>query len=336
METSLEEQCNEDSPQFVEVELIRRSAEGRTAESKRKRVYVTEVNGTVTLDLYSGWALEGEEHKFKLEQLPIKVCSFVTLQKLWLSHNNLSELPIQIDQIVNLKELFLHHNSLTEIPSRLFKLSKIEILWISSNHIQEIHPDIYLLKKLRQLHLEHNKIRCYQETLNDLPSLEVLYLNHNEIATLSSEIHKLSNTLKRLYLNNNKLQSIPENICQLDLLEVLNLESNEIVHIPRVFETFKQMIVTNNRAIVNTSNNTNALPRSKVKLSVGGAPPNLQVVQSPKSSRRHSDHGGPSRERVYTDGDIRSSRFSVPSKGGMVIINHEEKDSDNKSTTLPR
>ena len=303
-------------PSFVEVELIRRSADGRNAESKMKKLYVTEVNGIVTLDLYSGWALEGEEHKFKLEYLPSKVCSFVALQRLWLSHNNLSELPVQMDQLVNLKELFLHHNSFKSIPTRLFQLTKLEILWISSNYIREIHPDISLLTKLRQLHLEHNKIKDYQEALNDLPSLEILYLNHNDLTSLSNEIYKLATTLRRLYLNNNKLQYIPDTICHLELLEMLNLEYNEITHIPRNFEAFRQKIESNNKAIVSLNNNS-LVPRSKVKLSVGAAPSNLQVQQS---SRRHSDHGGPpQRERAHTDTELRFSRYSVPSREGMAV-----------------
>jgi Leucine-rich repeat (LRR) protein len=321
-------------PQSVEVELVRRTAEG--IESKKKHLYVTEVNGTVTLDLYSGWALEGEEHKYKLENLPIKVCSFSTLQKLWLSHNNLSGLPVQIDQLVNLKELFLHHNSLKSIPVRAFNLSKLEILWVSSNRLQEVHPDISKLTRLRQLHLEHNKLKEYQEALNDLPSLEVLYLNHNELTSISTEIYKLSKILRRLYLHNNKLSSIPDTICSLTLLETLHLQFNEILHVPRNFESFCHDIEANNKAIVNVSNNAYIVPRSRVKLSVGGAPPNVQSLQIQQASRRHSDHGGPSRERSATDGDkynARSCRYSVPSGGHIDPLSL---DSKTKSATLNR
>jgi len=54
---------------------------------------VSEVNGTRTLDLYSGWDPETEQHKLPLKTLPMKVCSLVNLERLWVSHNKLSALP---------------------------------------------------------------------------------------------------------------------------------------------------------------------------------------------------------------------------------------------------
>ena len=318
--------------EYVELELIRRGTEGGTSEVKLKKVYVTEVNGTITLDLYSGWALEGEEHKFKLQHLPLKVCSFISLEKLWISHNNLSELPGQIDQLVNLRELFLHHNAFTEIPVRLFQLSKIEILWLSSNFISEIHPDITQMKSLRHLHLEHNQIEEFQESLCELPNLEVLYLNHNNIKAISHSVNKLANIIQRLYLHNNKIQFVPETLCELEKLEILYLNNNEIAYVPRNFETYCQKIKTSNKATVQVDHNPYVVPRAKVKLSVGGAAPSIQGLQL-KSSRRHSDIGGTPRDAPQSDGGVRSNRHSVPSSG---ITKEGLENMKSKSATLKR
>ena len=316
------------SPPYVEVELMRRTSQRRDSELLKKRVYVTEVNGTVTLDLYSGWALEGEEHKFKLHQLPIKVCSFTNLQKLWVSHNNLTELPGQIDQLANLKEIYLHHNAFKVVPSRLLKLANLEILWLSSNYITSVPPEINLLTNLRHLHLEHNEITQYQESLNDLPNLSVLYLNHNHLQALSYDIHKLSQTLRRLYLQYNKLQTLPETICTLEKLEILYLENNEINTVPQNFEPFCQKIKTDNKAVIQVSNNPYVTPRSRVKLSVGGAPPNVQGLQISSNTRRHSDYTGPLGDGINPS---RSSRFSVPAGG---ILPDDREDLKKKSSTL--
>lgn len=331
------------TPDFVEVELSRRMGERRGSELKKKRVYLTEVDGVITLDLYSGWELEGEELKFKLLQLPIKVCSFVQLQKLWVSHNSLTELPGQIDQLVNLKEIYLHHNSFTSIPVRLFRLVNLEIVWLSSNQITQVSSEISSLVKLRHLHLEHNQITEYQESLNQLPSLAVLYLNHNLLSFLSYDIHKLSATLKRLYLQHNKLQMLPDTICLLESLEILYLESNEINTVPQGFEAFCQKISAANKAVIQVANNPYIVPRSKVKLSVGGTPPNIQGLQLSISTRRHSDYSGPmGRERSATEGsnNMRSSRYSVPT-GGIVVQppTRETEDEElqrKKSATLNR
>ena len=320
--------------QFVEVELTRNSGEdGSLKEIQRKKVYVTEVSGICTLDLYSGWVLEGEEHKFKLQALPIKVCSFVNIERLWLSHNNLSELPNQFTQLVNLRELFLHHNAFSNIPTQLFRLTKLEILWVSSNMIEEVQPEISQLKSLRQLHLEHNCIQIFQETLCDLPAIEVLYLNHNKLRTISKNINKLANTLRRFYVHNNKIQAIPEAFCLLLKLEILYLQENEIASVPLKFDSFCEVIKTGNNAIVQADNNPFILPRSKVKSSVTGPPPSLQILQLNPTRRYSDDH---CRARSHTESDIKqvrqSHRFSVPT----ATIGKDDIDHTRKSSTIHR
>ncbi len=317
----------------VEVEMYRSiGPTGDKIESQKKVVYETEVNGVRTLDLYSGWAVEGEEHKFKLQRVPVKVCSLVLLEKLWLSHNDLRDLPLQLDQLVNLRELFLHYNSFKTIPSCVFRLLKLEILWLSSNELKEVPPQISQLKALRQLHLEHNNLDQFQESLCDLPSLEVLYLNHNYLVSFSSNINNLAKTLRRLYLNMNKITTIPETICFLEKLEILYLHDNRIAVVPpSKFDVFCSKLKETNNAIIQVKNNPYVLPR--VKLSVGGPPSTLQIQANP--SRRYSDDF---RQRSLTQPTVSEHRYSVPSVDSMPTGTSSNRDhsSGRKSMTIQR
>ena len=296
-------------PEYVDVELKRH--DGR--EVMRKRVYVTEVNGTRTLDLYPEWCVEGEELKYKLQALPVVICSMTSLECLWVSHNNLSSIPSQIDQLTNLKELFLHHNSLSALPTPICGLHQLQILWLSSNLISEVPLAITQLKSLKRLHLDHNHIKVFPEGLCELTQLEVVYLNHNYLTSICEKLGRLV-SLRRLSLHFNKIASIPEGICQLTSLEALNLQNNEISKVPREFDRFCRQLEDNNKAIVQTANNPFVVPRMKQKLSVTGQPPSVHAL---KASRRHSEQVG-YRDRASTDGEIRASRYSVPFQGAAV------------------
>lgn len=126
-------QLSEDSikspmaPEHVVVEV--KSEE--TGEIVRKIVYVTDVNGTKTLDLYSGWNPDSQQHKLPIKELPPKVCQLVTLERLWVSHNKLSTLPVQVEQMFRLREVYLHKNNFEEIPTSLCRLPSLEILWLN-------------------------------------------------------------------------------------------------------------------------------------------------------------------------------------------------------------
>ena len=323
---------------MVELELTRMGPEDDKIETQKKIVYETEVSGVRTLDLYSGWVVEGEKHKFKLQKIPIKVCSFINIERLWVSHNNISELPVQIDQLVNLKELFLHYNSFKDIPSCIFRLKKLEILWMSSNEIKEVKPEISELKLLRQLHLEHNCLELFQDALCELPYLEVLYLNHNQLTSVSPSISQLADTLRRLYLNANLLSTIPETICTLKRLEILYLQENRITFVPSKFESFCATLVETNKAIIQVNNNPYVLPKPKVKLSVGGPPAMLQIHHpNPNSMRRHSDDY---RQRSQTQPSghysLEHHRYSVPSVGVEGGGSDRERGPGRKSATLYR
>lgn len=262
-------------PDYVTIEYI---DEG--GEDQQKRVYVTEVNGTRQLDLYSGWNPETEEHKFPLRALPPKVCTLSNLQRLWVSHNLLTGLPHDLDRLVSLKELFLHGNAFEDFPLPICSLKSIEILWLSSNQIKGIPNEISQLTTLKRVHLDGNKICTLPPALCTLTSLEVLYLNKNCLETVSNDIGNLTN-LKRLYLQSNHITDIPSGINKLSSIKILSLDNNKIHHVPSEFRMYKLQRESHNARI--TLGDNPSTPQSKSKLSLSS------LSQLSLKARRHSD-----------------------------------------------
>ena len=302
-------------------------------DGKLKRVYVTEVNGTRTLDLYSGWNPELGEHKFPLRMLPPKVCTLSNLQRLWVSHNLLSSLPADLDRLVSLKELFLHANKFKEFPMPLCTLKSLEILWLSNNAIESIPDEVSQLRTLKRLHLDGNLITELTSSVCTLTSLEVLYLNQNELGTVSEDIGNLTG-LRRLYLQDNKITEIPSGLCSLKFIKMLFLDDNEICQIPSEFKTFK-LERESNGAKISLENNpfSFSTPQNKSKLSL------TNIHHLSLKARRHSDQ----HEQDYMS--RRPLRVSLPgprSAESLPAELHLHRGSvfgssgDYKAETLPR
>ena len=215
--------------------ILQNGYESKTGESSQRIVYVQDVNGKRTLDLYSGED-PGHKKRIPLKQIPSEVCDFVSLERLWASHNLLNCLPTQLSNLENLKELFLHHNNLKEISLSLCKLPNLEILWLGNNNIERIPYELQNLKYLKRLHLENNLIVNFPDFLCLMSQLEIVYLNQNRLENISREVAKM-NSLRRLYLHNNRIRALPRELVDHmqksdSQLTLITLDHNDIVEIP--------------------------------------------------------------------------------------------------------
>lgn len=321
------------TPEHVVVEV--KSEE--TGEVVRKLVYVTDVNGIKTLDLYSGWNPENHKHKLPIKELPPKVCQLVTLERLWVSHNKLSTLPTQIEQMLSLREVYLHNNNFKDIPTSLCYLARLEVLWLNCNKITVIPSEIANLKTLRRLHLDTNFIKELPDSLCSLDNLEVLYLNDNTIHTISEHIGSMK-SLKRLYLHRNKITDIPVGLCSLRTIRILNLEDNEIRHVRREFQLYQQEMEAT-QVVISTKNNPFVTPGSKLKLSFSGMHPPGHFSSK---ARRYSD------QYEHSVAARRPMRISLPGRSADSFpdLEHmnsipvpsvkQEEHTSYKADTLPR
>ena len=302
------------APEYVVLE----AKNEQTGKLIRRSVYVTDQNGTKTLDLYSGWNPESQKHKVPLKTLPEKVCQLTSLERLWVSHNKLSSLPPQLDQLTSLREVFLHRNNLEEIPLSLCKLPSLQLLWLNNNKIISIPNAISQLTSLKRLHLDNNFIKNFPDGLCELSELEVLYLNNNAIHHISEAIGNLTK-LKRLYLNHNKITELPSGITRLTSILLLLLDDNEIRSVRREFSMYQAHMEAIGK-VVSLKNNPFVTPQSKLKLSlagIGGSP------KLPLRTRRLSDQH--EREAMR-----RPARVSLP------VAAEVENDYSKKADTLPR
>lgn len=301
------------APEYVVLE----AKNEQTGKLIRRSVYVTDQNGTKTLDLYSGWNPESQKHKVPLKELPAKVCQLTSLERLWVSHNKLSTLPAQLNQITTLREVFLHRNNFEEIPLCLCDLPNLQLLWLNNNKITMIPDEIVKLTSLKRLHLDSNFIKDFPTSLCQLTQLEVLYLNHNAIHHINEAIGNLVN-LKRLYLDHNKIADIPRGITKLTNIMLLLLDDNEIRNVRRDFSVY-QANMEGAGKVISLKNNPFVTPQSKLKLSLAGIGglPNL-----PLRTRRLSDQY--EREAVR-----RPARVSLP-------VSSEGGHAEYKADTLPR
>ena len=311
---------SESTPMSAEYVILETKSE-QTGKLIRRSVYVTEQNGTRTLDLYSGWNPESQKHKVPLKSLPDKVCQLTSLERLWVSHNRLSSLPDRLDQLTYLREIFLHRNNFEQIPLCLCRLPALQLLWLNNNKITSIPPEISELTSLKRLHLDYNFIKDFPDSLCRLGNLEVLYLNNNTIHSVSEDIGNLSQ-LKRLYLNHNKISDLPLSLTKLVNIMLLLLDHNEIRNVRKEFSNYQSSMEAQGKVITLKSNpfvTPQSMLKPTAKLSLVGF--GSGVAKTPIRIRRLSDQHD--REMA-----VRPARISLPTT--------YEIDGSKRASTLPR
>lgn len=121
-------------------------------------------------------------HTFPLQIFGVE--SINKLQRLDLSHNNISEIPTSISCLISLKELWLQHNPLKYLPKEIQNLTKLELIDINSTCVSDVPTELANLEHLyemdwRNTPLAPNLLLKHQIDENDVFGLRCLLVNLN-------------------------------------------------------------------------------------------------------------------------------------------------------------
>ncbi|KAF7545740.1 hypothetical protein G7046_g9490 [Stylonectria norvegica] len=119
-----------------------------------------------------------------IQKLPEEVVDIVKneLERLAMSHNQLTTLPMRFSECTSLRYLNIRGNQLKEFPMPLCDLKSLEILDLGRNQIRVLPPDIVRLSSLKVLSVPKNQIRELPLCLADMVSLQVLKFEGNPIS----------------------------------------------------------------------------------------------------------------------------------------------------------
>ncbi|KAM5377378.1 hypothetical protein ACJZ2D_005059 [Fusarium nematophilum] len=119
-----------------------------------------------------------------IQKLPEEVVDIVKgeLERLALSHNQLSTLPPRFSECTSLRYLNIRGNQIKEFPMPLCDLKSLEILDLGRNQLRVLPPDIARLTSLKVLSVPKNQIRELPLCLADMGSLQVIKFEGNPIS----------------------------------------------------------------------------------------------------------------------------------------------------------
>ncbi|KAH6608034.1 hypothetical protein Trco_004347 [Trichoderma cornu-damae] len=119
-----------------------------------------------------------------IQKLPEEVVDIVKneLERLALSHNQLSSLPARFAECLSLRYLNIRGNQIKEFPLPLCELKSLEILDLGRNQLRVLPPDIARLSSLKVLSIPKNQIRELPVCLAEMASLQVLKFEGNPIS----------------------------------------------------------------------------------------------------------------------------------------------------------
>ncbi|TWU74886.1 RAM signaling network component [Metarhizium rileyi] len=119
-----------------------------------------------------------------IQKLPEEVVDIVKnqLERLALSHNQLSSLPSRFSECTSLRYLNIRGNQIKEFPLSLCELSSLEILDLGRNLLRVLPPDIARLSSLKVLSVPKNQIRELPLCIADMGSLQVVKFEGNPIS----------------------------------------------------------------------------------------------------------------------------------------------------------
>lgn len=190
--------------------------------------------------------------KKNLTEVPKQVLINSTVEKLFLSNNEISTLPekLQYTKLAKLTEISLSKNTIISIPEAFCDLPALATLNLDYNNISTLPKGFSKLKSLEELDLDHNKFKGIE--LNDLDNLNKLNISYNHLEYIECKTEGLesldacANNLKYIDIGPNilylhlKFNEFEEWDYEFEYLNYLNLSLNFLKEInsPRVEELY--------------------------------------------------------------------------------------------------
>lgn len=169
----------------------------------------------------------------QLRRLPLPVCDFGELIKLYLSDNNLSSLPSEVQSLKKLQLLALDFNCFEELPAVVCRLTHLNILYLGNNRLYRLPRELEDLKELNTLWLETNCFTDFPQVVCELSNLKTLHLGYNQIRSLPRELGGLEE-LRSIWLAGNQLSEFPSVLLEMQFLAVVDVDRNKIRYFPRL------------------------------------------------------------------------------------------------------
>lgn len=169
-------------------------------------------------------------NNFEYDNFPKKMCLLDSVEWLRLRKTQLSWIPTEFSDLKAIQKLDLSHNNLTSLHGELICLKKLRYLYCHHNKIEEKHIPIELfdLATLTVLDLSHNNLRVIPENLGNCESLLVLNLSHNKLCNLNKELFIKLPKLRYLNLSDNEIEMIPAELGRLSNLRTLIISNNPL------------------------------------------------------------------------------------------------------------
>ncbi|XP_019639112.1 PREDICTED: vasorin-like [Branchiostoma belcheri] len=155
------------------------------------------------------------------------------VDKLSISHNNITSLDAECFKNMNLTSLDLRSNALRELRSEWFiGIENLKTLLLSGNRIKTIQPNIF--RSISQLHfldLSHNDLVCLDPGCFkiNMHHLSLLDLRSNVLREVRSAWFIGLENLRTLLLSGNKIKRVPSNAFESTIhLQFLDLSHNDL------------------------------------------------------------------------------------------------------------
>ncbi|RKF81729.1 hypothetical protein GcM3_032026 [Golovinomyces cichoracearum] len=180
--SSLSSQVPISAAQFVTLarEAMKNALEENQTKAAEAKSVSDELKPGVTIDL---------SHK-QIQRFPDEVVDIIKneLERLALSHNQLTSFPSRFYECKSLRYLNVRNNLIREFPQCICELSSLEILDFGRNKLKSLPPQIVKLTSLKVLSVQKNRIDVLPLCLADMGSLQVLKLDGNPIRFPPKEI----------------------------------------------------------------------------------------------------------------------------------------------------